>query len=280
MPATLADIQKKYGDSVYPLYKGEAPYMENDNGIGYKGVVMHDEDEDKVQCSECGKWFSDLGTHLGAHGHSSHGITVKDYREKHGLLTSVQLCSKRKSRLLSENMKKRWRRGDMDNSLKNLEKGRVDHGEKIKASKQKMQHKNKFGYCDAQIAARIVIVRDQASKQDISNLAMSDIQKYDHPLYKALVRKYGSLKLAVGALGLSSRLRKKRYTDSEIIALLRNWVMEHKKIPAANDITARKNPIKVGGGYNLGIGTIYNHFGSWRRAKMMAGLDQLLQEVK
>jgi hypothetical protein len=62
MPATLADIQAKYGDSVYPLYKDQMhePYMETDTGRGYMGVVMYSELDDKVMCNECGKWFKKI----------------------------------------------------------------------------------------------------------------------------------------------------------------------------------------------------------------------------
>ena len=58
MPAILEDIQEKYGEAVYPLYKDEAhePYMENGKG-GYQGVVLYDKLEDKVRCEECGRWF-------------------------------------------------------------------------------------------------------------------------------------------------------------------------------------------------------------------------------
>ena len=91
MPATLFDIQRKYGDSVYPLYKDEIhePYMENDNGIGIKGGVLYNDLEDKIQCSECGEWFR----FLGGHTPSAHKITAREYKDKYELPQNIPLCT-------------------------------------------------------------------------------------------------------------------------------------------------------------------------------------------
>ena len=36
---------------IRPLYKSVEPFMEVPMGHGFLGVVMYDEDDDKVQCS-------------------------------------------------------------------------------------------------------------------------------------------------------------------------------------------------------------------------------------
>ncbi len=58
-----------------------------------------------------------------------------------------------------------------------------------------------------------------------------------------------------------------------LIDSLREYVMKNKKIPLAKDK-------KTDTGLSFSIRTYKNHFGSWNRAKMMAGLDQLLAEIK
>ena len=97
MPATLFDIQKKYGNDVFPPYKGVEPFMENKNGIGYQGVVLYNQIEDKVQCNECVKWFKSVGSHV----FMKHGMTSKQYKKKYGLLIKTAICSPTVSRKLS-----------------------------------------------------------------------------------------------------------------------------------------------------------------------------------
>ena len=196
MASTLADIQAKYGDSVYPLYKDEMhePYMESDNGIGYKGVVMYDELEDKVQCSECGKWFINItNTHL-----RSHKLTPTEYKNKNGLLLGTPLISKSLSRTKSINMQRVWEEDvRIRESFGKLRK-MVKEGTNSMSSDQnreshlKIQSKNKRGLCDAQVAARLEIVMEMMGKL-LKDLTMVDVQKVDYPLWRYLTRKYGTI---------------------------------------------------------------------------------------
>lgn len=277
MPATLADIQKKYGESVYPLYKDQMhePYMENDNGIGYKGVVMYDEHEDKVQCHICGKWFQFLPPHIA----KFHKVTAKKYRDDGGINNTAALCSVNYSKQRSELAK-----SNAYNSISTqFKKGVPNHNYRAVKPKPKMMYKNKFGLCDAQIAARLVIVRDMCGKEDLADVISTDIEKYDRPLLAAICRKYGNYENASKALGLlylgknSSGGKygfKKVFNDSMLISGLRHFVIENERIPFARDLSPKK-------GMGLPSQQVYiDNFGSWRRAKMMAGLDQLLAEVK
>lgn len=270
MPATLADIQRKYGESVYPLYKDQMhePYMEGDNGIGYKGVVMYDEVDDKVQCAECGKWFKFI-----TEGHlRTHQTNQLDYRKTYGINKSTPLCTPSFSStmrdLTFERIKqvgKKW----------GFPKGNK-HGNKISKTENMESHttsqyKNKYGLCDAQIAARMVIVAKSVGK-DITNITTKDINKYDRRLYAVMYSRFGSINNAAKHLGINSTRIRGNFEDAEIISLLRNFVVNTKRLPKETDCTnSNKLPNKK---------TIITHFGSWSRAKMMAGLDQLLEEVK
>lgn len=329
MPATLADIQAKYGDSVYPLYKDEthAPYMEEDLikdpiiafdnqvaalasfnitqreiskhlktdhqkvsesikrsggiikevpevSVGYKGVVLHDKEEDKILCSECGKWFFSLGKHL----NSEHNMTADEYREKHGLYKSVALCSEKYSTQRSEVAQKAltgfsYKKRDSRITGKQQEE---EHRKKrllssINAKKYKMMTKNRYGLCDAQIAARLLIVRDMAGRRTIEDLTNRDFSKYDINLYQAMRNKYGSFESACKSLGIDY-IGQNVYRESELIADLRHFVMKKKRIPLT-----KRDLGKCG---MASYDTYKARFGSYRRAKMMAGLDQLLKEVK
>jgi hypothetical protein len=263
MPATLADIQKKYGDSVYPLYKDQMhePYMENDNGIGYKGVVMYDEVGDKVQCAECGKWFKFLnGKHL-----KSHKMTSQFYKDKNGLFKKIALCSKVISATHSNTARKtiaKYGSPSHFGSYKTLNS--------VSAIKResKIARKNQYGLCDAQIAARLVIVFKMSGKDSMEEVNNIDIGRFDRNLLDHLKRKYGNTELAVGALGLKhKKILNTQYEDAYLIGVLREFVIKNKRKPAAKEI-------------DPSVQTYFKHFGSWRRAKTIAGLDQLLEEVK
>lgn len=273
MPATLADIQAKYGDSVYPLYKDQMhePYMEADNGIGYKGVVMYDEKEDKVQCSECGKWVKKItNRHLQMHNFDTH----KDYKDKFSLDYKTPLCGKstsNKSRqaALKASLTTEWIAQKESN--KEFIKSISSKGAVAKSKKgTTIQESNKIGLCDAQIVSRWYIVQQQ-----IGHIPSSvDLKKYDSQLYYGIIKRHGSLSVASKKFGFTSLAPGQRstgiYTDIQLIASLRNFVISEKRIPLYKDFYNRKPTYK----------TIIDRFGSWRRAKMMAGLDQLLEEIK
>jgi len=56
------------------------------NGFGYYGVVLHNPEEDLVQCHICGLWFRSLGGHI-----RFHGYTASSYREDFELSKSIPL---------------------------------------------------------------------------------------------------------------------------------------------------------------------------------------------
>lgn len=271
MPATLFDIQKKYGESVYPLYKEQMhePYMENEKGEGYQGVVLYDELEDKVQCAECGEWFKNMGQHV-AKGHK---ISAREYKTKQGLFQITPLCTPSHSKIQRERMKNRMinnpeKMGGLFTSKRTKQYQKTitisDHRERAEKSRNTSQFKNNNGLCDAQIVARLEIVRSMAKKGDISS---GDLYRFDLPLHKVLHYRFGSLEKACEFYNISVS-KKGKYEDAELIAILRGWVLKYKKIPVAQDDDFRNH-----------INPFYRVFGSWERAKMMAGLEQLLQEI-
>lgn len=267
MPATLADIQRKYGESVYPLYKDQMhePYMENEDGVGYKGVVLYDGLEDKVQCGICGKWYDYLARHIS----SEHNIKVRKYKDLQGLYQNTPLCSKKVSEQRREVARKNNTAAKVKyNIQKKLQTGWKPGVANYVRGKQKDQFKNKVNLCDAQIVGRLIIVRDMTDKINLQDITNNDILKHDPKLHHVLRYRFSdSIEEASKHFDFKF-IGNTRYEDSDLISVLRRYVVTNKKIPRAKDI---KNPtfqpfIKV--------------FGSWNRAKMMAGLDRLLEEVK
>ena len=272
MPVTLFDIQRKYGESVYPLYKDQMyePYMENNNRIGVKGAVLYNELEDKIQCSRCGKWFE----HLQAHVRIRHKETLGHYKAHFGINQQTPICSKRVSKMrskIAEEKLSRYKFNKGHNIIpsRSSEKRRL---ELSKMAKQSAQTKNKHGLCDAQIAARLVVVRDMVGRERIEDITSKDLSHSDINLYQAIRNRFGTFKKACNKLGIEY-IGQDKYSDSEMIAKLRNFVITKKRLPKTKSDLNAKNYMPTYDAYK-------SHFDSWQRAKMMAGLDQLLEEVK
>jgi hypothetical protein len=269
MPATLADIQVKYGDHVYPLYKDQMhePYMEEYSSIGYKGVVLYDEIEKKIQCQECGGWYTSLSNHV----INGHGITAREYKKAHNLPIKVPLCSPEYSFIKRKEALKRSLSGRMGGkkgmkwSKETLEKRRVAS----KNGKNTVWFKNKFGLCEAQMTYRLSVVQKMSGCEKITT---GDIIKYDYKLYSALKEKYGSVLNACDTLEIYSSRKKWKFLDCDLIAFLRLFVIKNKRIPTYKDLQDKRNCAPAQTSFS-------NHFGSWNRAKMTAGLDQLLEEI-
>lgn len=64
------------------------PALGAPDGNGRYGYLDHDHDDDgRVLCHECGRWWRHLATHI----FQSHGIRADDYREAHGLPQTLAL---------------------------------------------------------------------------------------------------------------------------------------------------------------------------------------------
>lgn len=319
MADTLNDIHLAYGDSVYPLYKVIGPFMKNeptkdevakfDNEIielknngkthdeirkiykvgastvakslkrsggkvqktgkktfGYIGMVLYDRAEDKVQCGICGEWFRSLGNHV----FQKHGMTAKEYKDKFGLYYKTALCSKEVSKKRSEAIPEQFVK--YRKSKKHIEELVVANKKRKKPHRcGVMQGKNKHGLCDEQIKKRLLVVRNMSNKVEMSDVTISDVHKYDSPLHMHLISKYGKVKSVAERFNLLAGGRIK-HQEIDLISKLRTFVLKNKKMIKTKDVDGNPNIPSVG--------TYQLRFGSWRRAKMMAGLDQLLAEVK
>jgi len=260
---TLADIQKKYGESVYPLYKDvmQEPYQEEENGIGYVGTTLYDEANDKIFCGECGKRVKILNhLHL-----KTHGLDSDSYRKKHQILKEAALCSKGYSKIRSE-------QATEGNYLRfanheNQQKGVQDSSRIGKSTYAELVgHKNKLALCDAQIESRIRVVAAQVGRVP-SN---ADINKFDKRLGFYL-DKNGGLNKYKAKYGITTYKVGNGYTDLSLLSNLRGFVMKNNYIPTIRGFSKETG---------ISGSTVFNHFGSWRRAKMMAGVNQLLAEIK
>lgn len=66
---------------------------------------------DKIQCLECGRWFRAIGSHLVR----VHGMTAREYRQRHDLPASYKLASES----LRESQSQRTREMIADGTMRN-----------------------------------------------------------------------------------------------------------------------------------------------------------------
>ena len=157
MESIFIQITKRYGESVFPLYKEKPPFAEFKGGKGFLGVLLYDSNEDKVQCHLCGKWFLSLGAHI----NGIHKISSLDYKESVGLnrhtpLNSIGTRKLQQKRAIEQYPRKKDK----------LESGHKDYfkvNEHLgsKGRKRRLQYANSFATCDLQLKDRFLKLKEK-----------------------------------------------------------------------------------------------------------------------
>lgn len=169
------------------IAKWEPPFMPNDTGFGFVGVVAEDSASGHLQCSECGKWFQQLPTHYAR----AHEMTGEQYREKFGLFKSTALKSMRIRLIQSKVISKLQKAGKMGigNTGNFGFKKKNKHAGNRKGWKKPAEGKNKFGICDLQIMTKIITLGKKLKKTptlvDIKN-------EYGGGIISTMHNRYGS----------------------------------------------------------------------------------------
>lgn len=273
MPATLADIQRKYGANVMPWYKDpiNEPYGEAENGYGYQGVVLYDEIEDRLLSNLDGKWYKKISpAHCKKYGLS----TISEYKERFGLMKKIGLVNKDLSERIARSTvgkvekmndgRKRWLEKIGKREYKKV-LGSAGH----KNGQHTMQYKNGKNNCPDQLRHRFEVVSLQAGHTANYN----DMMRYDHSLASSIQREIGSLIKAQQDWGFDLNDRRK-FEPQQMVAELRSYTMETNQEPRnLKKLLDSKT-------FSFSRGPIYTNFGSIEKFKMMAGLDQLLAEIK
>jgi hypothetical protein len=287
MAATLADIQRKYGNDVELIYKDVSyePYMEA--GSGYLGDLLYNKKADKIKCHECddnaeSDWFKKITpSHLKKHHNYKGKQPVMDYKIKFGLGLGTPLCSKGLSKKLSD--AQMGNKSNVDRFLKirhhsekETEKMRQLRTSKRRASTFSPQVRNMTNTCQAQMQKRFLILSQLVNRAPTAN----DCRKYDRGLLEYCEKHYGGFNKGKLALGVKTNPPYvwNKYTEEKLIADLRGFVIKKSFLPTpAGNYWKEKWYSEI---IKANYQTYRRAFGSWRRAKMMAGLDRLLEQVK
>lgn len=169
------------------VYVGHAksPFMKTKTGIGFQGVILQDENRKFVQCYECGKWFRML---TNRHLKKCSGSSIKEYKEKFGLLSSRGVVADETSMILAKNA--------LQNKSHLTEKGQKQiekmRKKSIVASKKrkdigvkKIAYQNNYGTCPLQLLTRLVNFIN-------CNHELPNHHNRGGQIYKAIRRRYGS----------------------------------------------------------------------------------------
>lgn len=172
---------------IIPIQKCQPPYQKVDDGyFGYQGVVLLDEILDRVQCHICGRWYKALSGHL-----KIHETTATNYKERFGLykneplmrLKTLYLFRIKNNSVSKENLKNG---APLFNSTKRP---------KIYSShSNKVQFRNKYGTCDAQLKMRIEIAIKKHNGIPTS--------KQESNLYRCFQRRFGSYEQGLKHYGI------------------------------------------------------------------------------
>lgn len=227
--------------------------MEVKRGFGYQGVMMHDENEDKLQCHICGKWFK----HIGRHSVMTHKMSAAEYKDEFGFTGRTALCAKSVSAKNREVGLKNYSRF---NVLRNkwTKSHRPKKPRKGHFAYSSMQVRNRLGLCDLQVRSRYDIVKAIVNHDP----SIDEMVKYDAKLYGYIRRHYGTLNKYKTTIGTKT-------TESipipvtECIAALRKLAKIKKRLPYTTDFIKGVSPHFT---------TILKHFGSWSNALRTAGL--------
>ena len=244
---------------VSPLYKVHEPFMEVQTGYGYQGVVMYDDQEDKMQCHICGEFYALLGKHSAM----AHGVDSAAYRTQFGLSSKMALCSKRFSRLHREHIERHPEMKVV--GAKNFKKHRPAYSaakwSKIaKTGKAVMSRQNTLGLCELQMRARWDVVEKIVGREP----SYKDLLKYDRVLLHRILNT-GTLNGYRQKIGAKQHRPGSLPTDKlVIIAAMRKWASDkQKKMSSYRWVKSRQRPA---------IECIYKQFGSWQQAMTAAGL--------
>lgn len=242
---------------IRPLFKAVEPFMHDPSGNGYVGVIMYDDKEDKMQCHECGKYYSALFAHISA----AHKEPPDRYRIRHELPMGIGLCSKGIS-------KQRRIRAYAQIAEKSVFGRNAGHFSDVSRAKRKFKRANKMkfvardnrhGLCTEQMKARYAIVKNLVGRHP----SLDELKKYDARLAAAMRRKHGGVMNFRKIHGIPQIMNGARTSDLTIAAFLRKQSFSLRRAPRPKDVRA---------GSEVSRDTIYSHFGSWRAALIFAGL--------
>ena len=148
---------EQIGENIIALQKLEPPFMKVKKGYGFQGVVLYDQEDDRVQCHICGLWFKHLLSHI-----KIHKLVSKEYKDRFGLYRKEPLMSLGLRKVFIEQGKKNYNEGKVPlGNINRKERGKDKEWRERKNGSRVMAWKNRYGTCDAQLCFRVKTLADK-----------------------------------------------------------------------------------------------------------------------
>jgi len=265
--------------------KGPWTVVPEGEGHGYLGAIQYDEEEDKVQCHACGKWFKQITTqHLQSAQCSGLVSNIYEYKIIFGFPQSMRLSSPSTHEKRVRNARRLIGKGSLipgkkgDKRTANLLKKALQ----AKKKNDELRKKTTKRILGTESATPFFTLNQQntcypaqlghALKKITQMLGRTPkITELPNELRHSLTSRYGTYNEALTVFGIEPRrYNQKRgkhricYTDVQLLDMLRKFKEKHDREPLRSD---------TGPGQFLPSSQTYrNHFGSWTKAKALAGV--------
>lgn len=253
-------------ENVQTWFKANPPYTEIEGKFGYRGVVLYNKLEDKLQCHECGEWVE----HLPSHIWNRHKIKNKDYRMTYGLPLTYPLVNKKISSYLSELGEKNGivnhMKGKFNKTayLKGKAKGKLNKAS-MKYYRNCEAFHNKLSICEKQVNERYIVLAESLGHEPTDR----EIVKFDPKLKDAIRKWYKNLNGFRKNHGYEIKNGfNEKYSQEKVIGLLRMWIEKNHCIPNSKNLL-HSSPT---------IATVKKYCGSLRKALHLAGFEAEYQQ--
>lgn len=167
------------------LLPTRGPLQKSKVGFGFLGCIMYDDNQDTVQCHNCGKWLHFInGRHL-----LKEKMTADEYRLKFGLTFNHPLCGLGLSKKRRRDVSKKFMQEGTKMRIKLKGKQALNKPARHVGMRTESQ-RNRFGTCDRQLRARYdrfkIDIGHPPSTQEFRN-------RSNRSLLEAITRRHGSL---------------------------------------------------------------------------------------
>lgn len=260
----METVQKTDLDDIYEydnapsgairMYNYKEPFMRNETGFGFQGVLACDIENNVLECSLCGWWGKNLAHHI----RREHNYKAKDYKIEFGLSMSSALCTEDTRQMLIEAGVKssKGKKGKM--RTQKLIAYRYRGG----GVKKSIQERNKVGTCPAQLLDKIEKYSEQIGRRPSYN----EFKKDNQGTMASILLVFGSWNKAIEMLGWETSKRGVGFNQSSwnresLLEMLRVFKEKHGRDPYCSDARRKLIPSQ-----NLYV----REFGSFSKAKTLA----------
>lgn len=227
-------------------YAEKAPFVVS--GVSLLGAIEYNNEDDLLRCHECGDWFGSVAAHI---SNGVHGITVAEYKRRHGLRSKSALISfaqRDKASVVAKNVlvpargaieavrSNGFKHGHHNNEvrkrdvsqLSNVAGSPMDFQER--QNKQSGERRNARSLCQAQIIFRLQRMVATLNRTPSTHELIRD------GIYpKMIMRAFGTktLNQAIEMVGLQPNPVSHKLTREFLVSKLQKFKEIHGRVPSA-----------------------------------------------